>query len=230
MQEAKYRHEYKYLISAGQRAILESRIKGILKPDPHAGENGIYNISSLYFDDYYDSCYYDNMSGTDPREKYRIRIYGHSDERISLECKRKERGKTLKTACLIDRPTCEMLMNGEYPAINENTDPVLAKLILNMMTRKMKPVIIVEYDRIPYIYKDGNVRVTFDINVSSSNAIHDFLECRVPKRPIMPTGNQILEVKFDEFIPDFVHQILQIDNLQLTAYSKYYLCRNYSMR
>ncbi len=230
MQETKYRHEYKYLISAGQRAILESRVKGILKPDPHAGENGIYNISSLYFDDYYDSCYYDNMSGTDPREKYRIRIYGHSDSRISLECKRKERGKTLKTACLIDRKTCEMLVNGEYPAINENMDPVLSKLVLNMMTRKMKPVIIVEYDRIPYVYKDGNVRITFDTNVSSSVAIHDFLECRVPKRPVMPTGSQLMEVKFDEFIPDFVYQVLQLDNLQLTAYSKYYLCRNYSLR
>ena len=66
--------------------------------DPHVTDTGVYNISSLYFDDCYNTCYYENENGTDPREKFRIRIYNHSDERITLECKRKERGKTLKTA------------------------------------------------------------------------------------------------------------------------------------
>ena len=66
--------------------------------DPHTNKERKYNIRSLYFDDYYNSCFYENENGTDPREKLRIRIYNCSSERITLECKRKEHGKTLKSS------------------------------------------------------------------------------------------------------------------------------------
>ena len=94
--EIKYRHEYKYPISDIEAAVLKQRLKNIMSLDPHVESDGMYTIKSLYFDDYYNSCYYANENGTDPREKYRIRIYNNNFERINLECKRKERGKTLK--------------------------------------------------------------------------------------------------------------------------------------
>ena len=92
--EQKYRHELKYVISSAHIPLLKSRISGLMQLDPHACEDGIYNIRSLYFDDYSNRCFYENENGTDPREKFRIRIYNHSDQRITLECKRKERSKT----------------------------------------------------------------------------------------------------------------------------------------
>ena len=229
MIELKYRHEYKYPVSNAQIAMLQSRIKPLLEHDPHVGENGIYNIRSLYFDDCYNSCYYENENGTDPREKFRIRIYGHSSERIALECKRKERGKTLKTSCLLTKEQAMQLIKGDYPDITEARSPVLRKLILRMRTRMMKPVVIVEYDRIPYVYKQGNVRITFDTNVSSSTEIDRFFEKNIRKRPIMPVGQQLMEVKFDELLPDHIYRSLQLESLQQTAYSKYYLCRRFSV-
>jgi hypothetical protein len=36
----------------------------------------------------------------------------------------------------------------------------------------------------------------------------------------------VLEVKYDEFIPDFLLQLLELGNLQQTSYSKYQLCRD----
>ena len=226
--EPKYRHEYKYLISDVQMEILKNRISGIMSKDMHT-QNGQYNIRSLYFDDYYNRCYYENENGTDPREKFRIRIYNHSAERIALECKRKERGKTLKTACVITKENCNILMMGMYINDIEALPTVQKKLMLDMMVLGMKPKVIVEYDRIPYVYKNGNVRVTFDTNVSSSSDISNFLNGSIKKRPIMPSGMQLMEVKFDEYLPDFIYQALQIENLQQTAYSKYYLCRKYTM-
>ena len=228
MLEPKYRHEYKYLISDMQMEILKQRISGIMPKDLHT-EAGQYNIRSLYFDDYYDRCFYENENGTDPREKFRIRIYNHSDSRISLECKRKERGKTLKTSCIITKEQCDTFMAGRYIGITEKSPPVLRKLILNMMTNGMKPKVIVEYDRIPYVYKDGNVRVTFDTNISSSRNVAGFLNGDVEKRPVMPKGQQLMEVKFDEFLPDFIYRALQLESLQQTAYSKYYLCRKFTL-
>lgn len=208
--------------------MIQNRIDHLLTPDSHTGSNGIYTIRSLYFDDYRNSCFYENENGTDPREKFRIRIYNHSTDRIMLECKRKERGKTLKTACRLTKEQTLQLMRGEILPDIAKQPPVLQKLTLQMMKRQLKPVVIVEYDRIPYVYPSGNVRVTLDTNISSSKAITSFLEEQIPKRPVLATGQQLLEVKYDEFLPDFIYRNLQLHNLQQTAFSKYYICRKYS--
>ena len=226
--EIKFRHELKYLISAAELAMLRNRIQNLIPLDSHVGNTGAYTIRSLYFDDLYDSCYYENENGTDPREKFRIRIYNHSTDRITLECKRKERGKTLKTSCPLTLEQTRMLMEGHILPDIANQPEVLRKLTLRMMTKRMRPVVIVEYERIPYVYKNGNVRITLDINVSSSSSVECFLDEQIPKRPIMPMGQQLLEVKFDEYLPDFIHHNLNLHSLTQTAYSKYYLCRKYT--
>ena len=229
MAERKFRHELKYLISAAQLELIKQRIGRLIPLDRHVGEGGIYSIRSLYFDDYYDRCLRENEDGTDPREKFRIRIYNHSTERIMLECKRKERGKTLKTSCPLTIEQTRMLMLGKPLPNVASQPPLLQKLTAQMLMRRLHPVVIVEYDRIPYVCKDGNVRITLDTNVSSSNAIDRFLDESIPKRPVMPMGQQLLEVKYDEFLPDTIYSSLQLQNLSLTAYSKYYICRKYSL-
>ena len=225
----KYRHELKYVISAGEEALLKNRINHLLLPDSHADTCGVYSIRSLYFDDYYNTCYYENENGTDPREKFRIRIYNGSAERIMLECKSKECGKTLKTSCELSIEQTRALMKGQVLPNIENQPLLLRKLTLQMLQRRLHPVVIVEYDRIPYIYKNGNVRVTLDTNISSSTAIECFLEKQIPKRPIMLKGQRILEVKYDEYLPDFIYKNLQLQNLRQTAFSKFYLCRKFKL-
>lgn len=225
----KYRHELKYLISNSQLQILKGRISALLPRDAHAGENGMYIIRSLYFDDYYNRCYYENENGYDPREKFRIRIYNHSSERIVLECKRKERSKTLKTSYPLTIEQTRVLMQGQYLKDITHQPQLLKKLTLEMMLHQLRPVTIVEYERIPYVYKDGNVRITFDMNISSSSSTLNFLDKDIPKRPVMMEGMQLVEVKYDEFLPDFIYRALQIENLQNTAYSKYYMCRKFAL-
>ena len=225
----RYRHELKYLVSQAQIPLLRLRITPFMKIDPHVINSGFYSIRSLYFDDFRNSSYYENENGTDPREKFRIRIYNHSAERITLECKRKERGKTLKTSCLLTEEQTKQLMQGK--TIEFAGQPALIrKLCLQMKTRLLQPVTIVEYERIPYVCRNGNVRVTFDTNVSSSGEVKSFLDGEVPRRPVMPPGWQLMEVKFDEYLPDYIYRALNLGNLQQTAYSKYYLCRKYAQK
>lgn len=224
-----YRHELKYAISAAQVPLLKSRITGLMQMDSHVGEDGIYNIRSLYFDDYYNRFYYENENGTDPRMKFRIRIYNHSSERITLECKRKERGKTLKISCPLTIDQTRMLMQGKAFHAQPTDHPLLQKLLLEMRMHMLRPVVIVEYDRIPYIYRNGNVRVTFDMNISTSSDIRGFLDDHIIKRQIMPPGKHLLEVKFDEYLPDFIYRNLNLGSLRQTAYSKYYLCRKFAL-
>lgn len=224
-----YRHELKYLISAAEVPLLRSRIAHLMTPDRHAGADGIYNISSLYFDDYRNHCYYENENGTDPREKFRIRIYNHSAHRITLECKRKERGKTFKTSCPLTREQADQLILGKPLEITEAMHPLLRKLTLQMRTALLKPVVIVEYDRIPYVCKTGNVRVTFDMGMASRRDLDAFLSGTGPRRPIMPAGQCLMEVKYDEFLPDVIYRALNLQRLRQTAYSKYYLSRKYAL-
>jgi len=227
--EQKYRHELKYVVSAAQIPILKSRIVNLMRMDPHAGKDGIYNIRSLYFDDYYNRCFYENENGTDPREKYRIRIYNHSANRITLECKRKEHGKTLKKSCPLTREQTERIINGDPPPLIEAQHALLRKFLLEMQTHRLHPVVIVEYERIPFIHKNGNVRITFDTQISSSSNVNDFFSDTIPRRPIMPAGQHLMEVKFDEYLPDVIYHSLNLSQLQQTTYSKYYLCRKYTI-
>ncbi len=227
--ENRYRHEFKYLCSYGELMMLKVRLQGLVSLDTHVGESGVYNIRSLYFDDIYDTCYRENEAGTDPREKFRIRIYDHSSERISLELKRKVRGKTQKLSCLLTEEQCRGLMEGEIPVLQENSPALLRKLCLLMQTRHMRPKVIVEYERVPYVYPHGNIRITMDENISASNRTDRFLERQIPLRPILEAGQHILEVKYDEYLPDGIYRTIQSGNLRQTAFSKYYLCRRYHL-
>ena len=257
-----YRHEYKYLVSSAQIPVLRSRIAGLMQPDPNTGEDGMYHIRSVYFDDQRDRCFYDNETGVDGKAKYRIRIYNASDARIRLELKEGRRGKKFKTSDLLTRAQAEALISGDYlrglpsPSGNDGTPPqtanpgpaspgtppqaanpgpaspqrprVLPGLCADIMTNRMRPAVIVEYDRVPYIYRYGNVRVTFDLNISSSQDFEHFFCPRIRRRPIMPAGMHLMEVKFDEFLPDAIYRGLQLEQLRQTTFSKYYLCRIYS--
>lgn len=224
---SKYRHEYKYIVSDLQREVLMRKAHALMTMDPHVGPTGRYQIRSLYFDDVYNRCYYENENGTDPREKFRIRIYQASSEIIKLENKRKEMSMTYKCSCRMTKTLVDELIQGNTPSVDAVKSDVFAQLIYEMRTHCLHPVVIVEYDRVPFIYPLGNVRVTFDSNIRSSSQCKDFFNEYIDARPILPRGYSLMEVKFDEFLPDFVLRGLQLEELQQTAFSKYYLCRKF---
>lgn len=223
-----FRNELKYVCSSQQLAIIKARICNICTVDAHASKDGIYQIRSVYFDDAKDSCYYENENGTDPREKFRIRIYNLEDSRIVLECKRKEHSMTHKDSCLLTREQCMAILSGRF-TLNNTDNALLSKFYLKYARQGFRPKVIVNYEREPFVYESGNVRITFDRNISSSSKVSDFFDADLPLRPIMPTGYHVLEVKYDEFLPDFLYQVMDIGSLKQTNFSKYYLCRKYTI-
>ncbi len=225
--EDNYRHEYKYLASETALKMLEMRLKGIMKKDIHAGESGKYLIRSVYFDDIYDTSFRENADGMDRHEKFRIRAYNADPSFISLEMKIKERGKTKKLSETIDIDIYRQLCFGEG-----KTDPVSSmgslsrKLLTCRKTRGLMPKIIVQYEREPYIMDAGNVRVTFDRYISASTHIDRMFEKNACAFPVMPEGVHLLEVKWDDFLPDVIRNAINNDKLQYTSFSKYYLGRH----
>lgn len=222
----KYRNELKFYCSEAQLTVLDCRLQEVCSLDPHAGSNGTYRIRSLYFDDYNNRYYYENEDGVDPREKYRIRIYNENFNKITLECKRKRNGLNYKESASISSEDLRQIVDGNISLIDDS-NPLLNKFYIKSQTCLLRPKVIVQYERKPYIYTDGNVRITFDRYISASNQISLFLEKEISPQPVMPYGIHILEVKYDEFLPYFIYDLLQTSRLQQTAFSKYYICRSF---
>lgn len=223
----RYRHEFKYLINDYQYHIIKNNLDCIMELDPHVQSRGYYSIRSLYFDDYEDSCFFDNENGVDPRQKFRIRIYNASSERISLESKIKIKNKTLKQSCSINKQTVERLIMGKKIEWDSKMHPLLKKVYYLQETRLLSPKVIVEYDRIPYVERNGNVRITLDLDVRCSGDIITFFDKTILDRPVMPIGYQLLEVKYDSFIPDYIHRSIYTRELSQTTFSKYYYCKKF---
>lgn len=223
----RWRHEYKYMIDAKQEGILLVKALGVLSRDPHVRQNGTYLIRSLYFDDINDACLAENLSGSDPRSKFRIRYYNSDTERIVLEKKSKSHGMCLKESCNLTKDECYTLMRGDFPIILEDMPGVKKKLLAELEIRGLFPKTIVTYERVPLVYSGGNVRVTFDRNITSSEDIGLFLTDDYKQRPVLPCGHSILEVKWDEIMPLHIKETLSIERLEWTAFSKYFMCRKF---
>ncbi len=229
MEMKKSRHEYKFQVDEKDIVLLTMRLNMIMKKDSHVSEQGSYHIRSIYFDDFADTCYYQNEAGTDPRAKYRIRCYDGQDSDIKLEKKVKQNGMTRKYSARLSRHQAQTLIAGkalpmdeasmrEYPAL-------LREFLLLMKTRHMQPKVMTVYDRVPYIDARGNVRVTFDRNISASTDFGHFFEKDLVKEPILSPGIHLMEVKYDEFLPQTIKTSLDLGHLRQTTFSKYYLCR-----
>lgn len=244
-----FRHELKYTCSQGALTILEHRLSPLLHPDPHAGPDGVYHIRSVYFDDPYDRCVRENLAGVSHREKWRIRAYNCSPDRLSLECKAKEHDMIHKDSCILTQAQFRLLMAGQPCPVTADTPPLLNRFSGLIRTQGFAPKVIVGYDRRPYIYgvgkvhtggafvrksdtysyltKPGNVRVTFDSHIFSSPDLDGFFSRELRRRPVQQTGQHLLEVKFDEYLPDWIRQAIQMEGMYQTAFSKYFLCRKF---
>lgn len=226
----KFRYELKYVCSDLQLIQMEERLKRILKPDIHVGSEGFYTIRSLYFDDYYDTAFWEKEDGVDIREKYRLRYYNRDVDMVRLEIKRKIGNKIQKDSCHVTKEEADEMITGNWYQAAHSGNRVVQRLFFKGALNLMQPKVIVEYDRIPYVCGEGNVRITFDKNIRSISSVEDFWRSQLPARPIMPAGWHLLEVKFDEFLPDHVYRTLQMEHLTQTAFSKYGLCRRYTTK
>lgn len=220
-----FRYEKKYLINNLQVENYRSRMEVICKKDSYVGLTGKYCIRSVYFDDYNCSAFQQNERGTDRRDKWRLRIYNNDCSRIRLEHKLKVNEKVHKDYAMVSREFYEAVLEGKQMELDYPVkDRVVNSFMLDYFTKGLRPVIIVEYERTPYVFEEGDVRVTFDENISYSGECDRFLEPDLHLVPLMGIGKQLLEVKYTELLPTVIHSALNMGTLRQTTFSKFYLC------
>ena len=96
-----------------------------------------------------------------------------------------------------------------------------------MKNELLRPKTIVDYTREAYIHDVGNVRITFDKRIRTGITSIDALNPLLPTVEGLDSNLIILEVKFDEFLPEFISDVLQNNYSRSTSVSKYAVCRIY---
>lgn len=219
----KYRHELKYLISNEAKDVMCLKMKEIFKMDSHA-QSGGYVIRSIYFDDYWNSALNDKDNGILERSKWRIRIYNYSDESIKLERKKKFGNYIYKESAALTKEEALKLIEGDFCFLLKMENELLKQFYVDCISRLMKPRVIVDYERIPFIMDGGTVRVTFDMNVRAAILSNNIFDDKLPTLSCIESGKCIMEVKFTEFLPQMVRDIVPSGAADITAFSKYVTC------
>jgi hypothetical protein len=220
----KFRHELKYYINYCDYLVLRSRLKLLMKPDPNAGEKGDYMIRSLYFDDLKDSALYEKAAGIRTRHKYRIRTYNFSDRVIKLERKNKVDGYINKEAAPLSRETVEAIMNNDYRALDKD-NPLICDFYMAIRNDVLQPKVIVDYDREAYVCSFSDTRVTFDKELRVARTSNDLFDADIPTDILVKMPRLIMEVKFNEFLPEYIREALELGASEHCAISKYVICR-----
>ncbi len=225
MEKLKLRHEIKHEISISDYIALRNRLKFIAQKDSNTDERGRYKIRSLYFDNADDKALKEKILGLNNREKFRIRYYNGDIRYIKLEKKGKINGLCYKRYTPLTVGQCEQIINGDIKWMRFSGNSLLAELYAKMNFQQLRPRTLVDYIREPYIYKPGNVRVTFDSGITTGLNSKELFNQQTAAMNSHAVKKIIMEVKFDEFLPEIIRDIIQLGQRQNSAFSKYAACR-----
>ena len=218
-----FRHELKHRMSEAEARVLARRLRLVLPFDPNGGDVG-YRVTSLYFDDPYDQAFVDKLEGAARREKYRLRRYGDDLELVRLERKSKCADLSTKQRCDLSLDQARRLAAGDETVLLGCDDPLAEGLLAQLRTFRLRPAVVVAYERLAFAFAPGNVRVTLDSHLRASSDPRSFFERRPLMIPVDP-GEVTLEVKWDRFLPDVVRAAVQLTGVRHAAHSKYAACR-----
>ena len=194
--------------------------------DPNTPPGGRYLIHSLYFDDYKDTSVYTTDSGLSKRFKWRIRYYGNDLSYIVLEKKEKLESRCHKKSCKITVEEYDKIASGDITDLIFDTDKKLIKeLAVDMLCHGYCPKVIIDYERVAFVEEITNVRITFDMKISASYELENFLDGDYQNFYVLPSGINVLEVKFDDILPSHIRNIVESYNFKQTSFSKYYYGR-----
>lgn len=221
-----FRSENKYVIDEIQSMKLEETLSKLLKQDEHNKDGG-YLVRSLYFDSINNIDFHTKLAGTEIRKKIRLRVYSPDDSKCKLEIKMKNGDMQHKISIWIKKKDAIELIDGNYSVLfkyfKEDGESAI-KIYKTMQLGCYKPVVLIEYNRIAYIYPENNTRITIDKQIKSSESNFNLFD-KEPTYTSIFTNKSILEVKYDEKLVQFISKTLKNYNLTRVSLSKYCMGR-----
>lgn len=230
--ETFFRYEFKYFMSDKlSNAILKDSLD-FMKIDQFAEKNidEGYFVRSLYFDNQDYDNFFEKVDGVKIRKKFRLRTYSKKfDDKtlIFLEMKGRKKDRIFKERIKIENKDLEYfysLKNLEKLNQKYKNNNLINDFVYNVFRKRIKPKILIDYNRKPLINKNGlYFRLTFDNNLVSSKSTDLFNEMGFNFPVKYKPGNSILEVKFERSMPAWFHRIIQSYDLRRESISKFVL-------
>ena len=216
------RVEKKYEINVFTAMSLKNILCKTLVQDSYNKDDG-YMVRSLYFDTLYNNDYFDKEDGLEYRRKIRLRTYDPKAQFLKLELKQKEGEYQHKYSLTKPKSIAQRLIEGHYEVLKELNNDFADRLYTIMQTNLYRPKCIVEYNRLAYIVKENNTRITIDSDLKSSESNIDIFNPSLSLNPV--TSKTILEVKYNNFLLSYVKDIIDSVNKSQTSASKYCMSR-----
>ena len=200
----------------------------IMKHDSNVANNNQYHIRSLYFDNFKNSGIFEKQSGILQRKKYRIRIYNFEKNVIKLERKERVGQYIRKFSSKLSYSNCQEILNGNINSLKSSENDLENSFYADLRSENYLPSVIVDYDREPLTYTYGNVRVTFDTNLKSGLYQTSLFDKNLKMVRVIEEPQLIMEVKYDNYLPDIIRNAIQINSSTRYAISKFVICKKYT--
>lgn len=222
------RYELKFYLNQIQSDSVLLQLSKLMDRDKNCIDQKAYRVRSLYFDSIDDECLYQKQSGNLLRKKIRLRTYGEdANNTVKFEIKRKYGQVVKKDAVIISKEDAQEVCNGNYAILLDKGNPILNEIYATFVTKLYKPKVIVEYNRVAFVSPVSNIRVTFDHDLRSNINHVDLFSSVKTVMPVIIEGKQILEIKYDEFFPRYLKNVLSKVSSERMAISKYTLARRF---
>ena len=131
-----------------------------------------------------------------------------------------------KKSCKITVDEYNQIVSGDLTDLIFETEKKLIKeLAVDMLIHNYKPKVIIDYERIAFVEEITNVRITFDMKISASYELESFLDGEYQSFYVLPSGFNVLEVKFDDILPSHIRNIVESYGCKQGSFSKYYYAR-----
>lgn len=219
------RHEKKYYISYTEYTVLRSILRSTMRPDPYSGDSGDYFVRSVYFDSLTNDNFYDKVLGVKNRKKLRIRTYDTNALNYKLEIKEKDGDMLIKDTLMIDVDEYRQLMNRQYDFLLSRNTKSATLFHTYLKSHYLRPVITVDYEREAYIHPFSNLRVNFDKNIRVNQHDYEIGDSELTMSPVSAEPLYVLEIKYNDFMPDWLKGIITSVTTTSTSYSKYCIGR-----
>ncbi len=228
------RYEYKYFVTEVQAVQIRKFVECYLLPDKYTeGKQGVgYPVHSLYFDSPDLMTCWATVEGVKNRFKIRVRFYDdRPDSPLFLEIKRRQNQVILKQRAAVKRSCAERLLAGEWldrsDLVVDDEKNFRAMYNFCELCQKInaRPTAYTSYMREGYERPDSNVqRVTFDRNLRAGpyRGSIDISELERWAKPEIQ--GIVLELKFTDRFPEWMHTLAESFNLQRTSMPKYVEC------
>ena len=145
---------------------------------------------------------------------------------VHLERKYKNGGLGTKDSASLSEDETRSILAGDVEWMAKSNNDVLVGFYARYRNQGLRPKVIVDYTREPFIVAAGTVRVTLDYNIRTGLRCTDMLDPDCVTVPAKDSPN-ILEVKWDNYLPEIIRDAVQLGARRASAFSKFAACCMY---